>query len=57
MTVDQLMVGSFLMAFLGGYIGLVWLVDKVIEWMIDNGLLWWAIVPVGVVALMMNLSW
>lgn len=56
-TYDQVMVVSVMLLLLGVFLGLLWVVDKFIEWVFDNGLFWWFVTPVSVVILMANLNW
>lgn len=56
-TYDQVMVVSVMLLLLGVFLGLLWVVDKFIEWVFDNGLFWWFVTPVSVVVLMANLNW
>jgi hypothetical protein len=54
---DELMVVSFMAVYAGGFLGLLWLIDNLMQWLMDEGLFWWVAVPVGVAILMSNLGW
>jgi hypothetical protein len=54
---DELMVVSFMAVYAGGFLGLLWLIDNLMQWLMDEGLVWWVAVPVGVAILMSNLGW
>lgn len=51
------MVVSFMTVFAGGFLGLLWLIDNIFQWLMDEGLFWWVAVPVGTAILMSNMNW
>lgn len=56
MSQDELMVVSFLAVYAGGFLGLLWLTDQVVQWMWDHGLFWYIAAPVATVIWMANLT-
>ena len=57
MSYDELMVLSFMTVFAAVYLLLVWVIDVVIQWVLDNGLFWWAAVPTATAIMLANMSW
>lgn len=56
MSVDELMVISFMTMFAGGFLGLLWLIDNIFQWLMDEGLFWWVAIPVATAIWMSNLQ-
>lgn len=56
MSVDEIMVVSFMTVFAGGFLGLLWLIDNVMQWLMDEGLFWWVAVPAATAIWMSNLQ-
>lgn len=50
------MVVSFMAVFAGGFIGALWVIDNIFQWLMDEGLFWWVAVPVATAIWMSNLQ-
>lgn len=49
------MVLSFLALYAGAFLALLWLIDELLRWVLDNGLFWYVAAPIATVAWMAHL--
>lgn len=55
LTPDALMVVSFLVMYAGVYLGLLWLVDVIVQWLWDHGWFWVTAAPLATVIWLSNI--
>lgn len=55
LTPDALMVVSFMAVLAGVYLGLLWLIDNIVQWLWDNGWFWVTAVPVATAIWLSNI--
>lgn len=52
---DTVKVLSFLAIYAGVFLGLLWLIDELMQWAMDHGWFWYVCAPVGAVIWMSNI--